>query len=208
MTTTIMQSLIEFFRRSPKLAITLGVIALVLVGGLVVLSTGSYPIAVVNGSMISANRFQKNYAATLVYYSNLLKSSEGNSTSTAALAKITPTDLQVNVLDQLVVAKLVEVGAKREVGSDLMELVNDKIGDYAKDEKIRNGAERLYGMGFADFRAETLVPQAEMDILSGRLFLRDEDFQTWLADARRSANVRIFSPKFTWDGEKVMANSE
>lgn len=199
------QGIAGFMRHRKKLSVALGMLgaAVLLLGGAVM--AGRYPILIVNGTMITAARFEKNYRAASIYYENMKKSTADNASATVKIRDLSPTDLEVGVLNQMVVATLVADGAKREVGSGLTAMVAEKIGKYVSDPKIGQSITTLYGMSIADFRDEVLVPQAERDILVGRLYLRNADADAWLADARKSASVRIFSPKFRWDGEKVVA---
>jgi hypothetical protein len=143
-----------------------------------------------------------------VHYNNLLKSNAENADVLAELQKSTATDLEMNVLDQLVAAVLVHEGAEQETGDGLAALVEGKISQFSNDAKIRQGVLMLYGMQYEDFREEVLVPQTERDILAGQLFLKGESAEDWILGARRSAKVSIFSGAFRWDGEKVIANSK
>ncbi len=198
----------SFIRRRPKFSITAGVI-LVFILFIAISAFGkSYPILMVNGTTISAARFEKNYASATIYYNNLLKSTANNATATAALARLTPLQRETQVLDQLVAAVLIERGAEEYIGSELDQLVREKIDQYVSDQSFRENVERLYGMPFSDFRVEVLIPQAKRDILAGRLFLHGENANDWLLKTRKSAQVTILSPKFRWDGEKIVPNGQ
>ena len=195
----------HFIRHRRRVAIALATGAVVLVVIIILVATDRYPIMVVNGALISARRFEQNFASAAVYRDNLVRSNEGSQETVEALQRVTFEDLGAGVLDQLVAAVLVDRGARREVGSDLPGLVHGKIDEYGNDPEIQRGVQTLYGMGYADFRDEVLVPQAERDILAGRLFLRGQDIEQWLAGERQQASVYVLSSRFRWDGEKVVA---
>lgn len=161
-----------------------------------------YPIAMVNGQAIGAKRFRSQYRAAQTYLGNARKAVAGTSTS----SNIPDSELQAVVLDQLIESTLAQQGAEKEVGGDLDYLVENKMANYDSDQKLAAAASGLYGISYADFRKDFLVPQAEADILLGRLYLRGEKLEDWLKNARASARVSIFSSKFRWDGSKVMAN--
>ncbi|MEY4731444.1 MAG: hypothetical protein RL681_390, partial [Candidatus Parcubacteria bacterium] len=167
----------HFFRHRRRTAIALvcGVAVIVVLIALVI--SGRYPVMVVNGTLISSARFAKNYASAAILHSNQLKINAENPAALDALKRVTPAELGASVLDTLVEATLVERGAKREVGNQLPGLVHAKIDEYANDPELQRGVQTLYGMGYADFRDETLVPVAEHDILEGRLYLRGQSYE-------------------------------
>ncbi len=162
-----------------------------------------YPVALVGGRVISARQFMENYAAAQAYYQNALRTYAAAS-STVSFSELKDKDIEADVLNQLVEAVLVGDGAKQEAGGDLDLLVAGKIEKYDTDPKFQRAAEALYGLPFSDFKSDVLVPQAERDVLTGRLFLKGKKLDDWLRSAKRSARVIIFSPAFRWDGEKVV----
>lgn len=170
----------------------------------ILITYGFYPIFVVNGSPIIAHRFDKIYRAALLYRGNFMKTYAPSASGTAAL--LSGEDLEINILNQLVDMKLIDAGVRREVGDDLSELIAGKIKKYDDKADLKTAAESLFGITYADFRKEVLIPQAEWDILAGRLYLRGEDINNWLANARRSAEVIVFSKRFRWDGSRITVN--
>ena len=201
-----LDSFVATVRRSPMLSVGLGVVLLCIALVSIAIALGWYPIMLVDGTAVSAMRFEKNYRAAVMYYENLRRSTAGNASATLQFAEMSPADIQVAVLDQMVAAALVQDGARRETGEELPTMVRDKVAAALADSGVANGVGLLYGMTIEDFRDEVLVPQAEREILDGRLFWRGEAVESWLADARKNTKVQIFSPKFSWDGGKVVAN--
>lgn len=165
---------------------------------------GFYPILVVNGSPVTAHRFDKIYRAALLYQGNFIKTYAPSASGTTAL--LSGKDLEIGILNQLVDMELIDAGVRREVGGDLPELIAGKIEKYDDRSDLKTAAVSLFGITYADFRKEVLIPQAEWDILAGRLYLRGESIDKWLADARRSAEVIVFSKRFRWDGSKITVN--
>lgn len=164
-------------------------------------SAGYYPIAVVDGHFITAKTFDGDYAVVSSYYRNVMKTYE-NSTSTPEI--LTPDQIRQSVLSGLIENSLIDAGARKEVGKDLDNLVNEKINQVTDIAGIENGVKTLYGLGLDSFKKEILAPQAERDILTGSLFLKGQKMDEWLAAAKKSANVIILSGKFRWDGENVV----
>jgi len=163
-------------------------------------SRGHYPAALVDGELISANRFALDYSAASLYYQNLLK------TYGPAVqgGELNPMDLELAVMNQLIDESLIKEGAAREVGGDLQYLLENKLSKFRDDANLSRAAAAIYGLDENNFASEVLIPQATRDILAGRLFLRGQKIEDWLLAARKSARVVIFSRKFRWDGEKAV----
>lgn len=180
------------------------VIVIVVVAGLAglfLVSLGYYPIAIVNGIFITARTFTKDYGAASMYYANYLKIYRFPGSDAAPLSS---DDIARAVMDQLIENALAAQGAEKEAGSDLENLVNEKINEAVKNSQLENAAKTLYGLSLDDFKNEVLKPQAERDILTGRLFLKGQNIDTWLADAKKSARVIFFSGRFRWNGTEVV----
>ncbi|HTY39663.1 MAG TPA: hypothetical protein VMC43_01050 [Candidatus Paceibacterota bacterium] len=193
------------YKKSPRLwASGLFLLALLIVAGALAY-LGFYPIAFVNGSVIWARTYQENYRYAGIYYQNLRRAA-ATQTTTVPIADLSSKDLEVAVLNALVTRALVDQAAGREIGSDLDQMVNEKLANYENDQQLQMGAQTLYGMPYPDFRSEILVPQARADLLSARLYLRGVSMDNWLSDSLSKAKVTILSSDFHWDGAKVVAN--
>ena len=178
--------------------------AIIFAGLLAVLliSLGYYPIMVVNGDFISAGHFLREYRAASRYYGNFLQTYES---AVKDGEKLGERDIQLIVLDGLVEKSLISRGAKKVTGNDLNDLVSKKLQGIIGDQKLESMAASLYGLSGGEFARDVLVPQAEREILAGRLFLNGENIDGWLLDARGSASVITFSPGFSWNGKFVEA---
>ncbi len=169
--------------------------------GLFLVSRGYYPIALVDGEFVSARRFVDDYNAALLYYNNFLKTYKPNAEESE---KISPSDLQLAVIGNIIERVLISHAARKEAGSDLDVLIAGKIDKYLGDPQLAQAASALYGWNMEDFKKNVLVPQAEREILLGRFFLRAQNFETWFSETKRSVTVYIFSPRFEWNGEAVV----
>ncbi|HUX36008.1 MAG TPA: hypothetical protein VMV71_03185 [Candidatus Paceibacterota bacterium] len=179
------------------LVIALGVAAIFFI------SFGYYPIAIVNGRFITAKTFVNDYAVASVYYQNILKTYEKSSSTPEIL---TPAQIQQSVLTGLIENVLIDDGARKEIGSGLDNLVNEKVNqavDSGASGDIEKAVKSVYGINMNDFKNEILVPQAERDLLTGSLFLKGQKIEDWLTAAKKAGNIIILSGKFYWDGENV-----
>jgi len=160
---------------------------------------GVYPVLVVGSHIVSAQTFQKQYSAALLYVDNA-KKVYGES----KIQWVTRDDIKQSVLQGLVEVSLVHDGASAEVGSgNLASIVSQKLSNLGDLGKLDGELAALYGLHEKDFEAAVLIPQAEKDILTGRLFAKGASYDDWLRGAEASARVYLFVPGFKWDGSAV-----
>ncbi len=164
------------------------------------ISSGYYPIALVDGNLIIARTFLNDYIAASSYYDNLVKAGQSASSSIPVLSR---EDIQKSVMAGLIENVLIKNGARKEIGGDLNRMVNEKVNEATNAPEMEKTVLALYGLNFGDFKKEILVPQAERDVLTGSLFLKGEKIEDWLAAAKKSSNIIIFSGKFYWNGQNV-----
>ena len=187
------------FLKSQKYKIIIIAVVLLLAGGALFIMFRHYPIASVNGSYINASEFDKNYAAANYYYGNY-KKVNGESAATV----LSQSDIETQVLSQMIDAKLIDQAVRKEVGGDLDALLLNKMAEYDKDQNLAKATETVYGMSYSDFKTQALIPQAEKDILSGRLFIKNQNIDDFMKGLEKSAQVSIFSNNLAWDGQKVV----
>ena len=169
------------------------------------ISSGYYPILSINGTMISARTFWKNYQAGSLYYQNILLTYELEIEEKDVISE---TDLKRSVLTQIIENNLIDQEVRRELGDDLDLLVTNKLSDLGSQAKLQEAAQTLYGLPLNDFEQEILVPLAKQEILTGRLFLDGENLDTWLSNNKKVSDIKIFSREFYWDGEEVQVSND
>ncbi|MEK7640560.1 MAG: SurA N-terminal domain-containing protein [Patescibacteria group bacterium] len=157
---------------------------------------GYYPVALVNSQIITANHFEVEYAVAYNYYVRALSSSGDTDPRTREFKK----ELRRAVLDNLVEQALVQQDLNVRVGKELNQIVQGKILNSQKlDPKtLEETARVVYGLDLSEFESLVLVPQAQKEILQGRLFLEKQDYEQWLRDAKKNAKVFIVTPEFYW----------
>lgn len=163
---------------------------------------GRYPVMLVNGTMISEQMFQKRYDGAIAYYRSALQ------TYTAAAAIFGADErreLKRAALASLVEEALVHAELARREPKELANIIENKISEALKNPDFANAARTLYGLNLADAKRHLLAPQAEREILEGRLFLEKRTLEEWLDGAKLSASVTIFLPGFSWNGSEIVA---
>lgn len=158
--------------------------------------TDNYPTAYVNGRLIFKKEFTAYYNAALVYYQNALRATpEG-------LEQANTSDFLEEVrraaLDKLVENVLIYKELKRQIGGSLASLIDQKIPEF--NEAVAG----IYGLTPAQFKNLVLVPQAQREILESK-FNGNDSIDDWLAKAKKSAKVLVFSATLKWSGERIEA---
>ncbi len=189
------------FAFSRRILLFLAVVVLCM-GAIALAAFGYYPILIVNGSPVFAAKFFQHVRAMSLFQERVAqaypKAIRGSPPSRE--------ELEAGVLDGLVEERLLNQSIRREVGREADGLVEEKLQGLIQEEaKFGKATEALYGLSLGEFRQEVLVPQAERDIVKGRLFLRGESIDDWAEANRRAARVTVLSTRFKWDGEKIVA---
>ncbi|MDE2001493.1 MAG: SurA N-terminal domain-containing protein [Patescibacteria group bacterium] len=185
--------------------ISFGVMMAIGVSGYALSVNGWYPVAVVNWHVISQYTLEQNLSTAYVYYHNALALSGGDPATLDTPAAAA--NLRRAVLDDAISEELIRDELAREMSAgDLQTVAEKKVDQVLQDQsQVSEGVEKLYGLTLDQFKARVLLPQAYQEVLSGRMLLQGQDFNTWLAQARKSAGVIILTPGFSWDGSGVTA---
>lgn len=180
-----------------KLSI-LALVGILLIGGIAFVALGYYPVLLVNGTPVSARRFFQNVRSASVYEARLIETYPQSVSSTPRR------EIEAEVLNNLVEEALLNDEFHREVGREADTLVEEKLQNLSEHADLFQNTKMLYGLSMEEFRQAVLVPQAEKDILRGRLFLKGESIDEWMEAARHAAHVTVLSAKFYWDGKRIV----
>lgn len=162
---------------------------------------GHYPVAIVNSRLITAKALNEEYIVAYRYYA-------GAALLAGKREEIDNPDFKKEIrratLNNLVEKALISKELEKRIGKDLGGIIENKISASINDRSnLEEAAENLYGLSLADFQEMVLAPQAEREILEGRLFLEKKDLSAWLFEAASNAKVFILTPEFYWDSNKV-----
>ncbi|MBI2406187.1 MAG: SurA N-terminal domain-containing protein [Candidatus Harrisonbacteria bacterium] len=165
-----------------------------------VLHNGLYPVATVNGAVVTADEFQHTAVAALNFY---VKAKERVAARQLTVEERDALfdEIRRATLDKLVEESLIEAELKRRVG-DATARAEEKL-KAAERADFREAVPQLYGVSYDDFLALVLLPQARREVLNDALAADAVDAQTWLANARETAQARIFLPALVWQNGTV-----
>lgn len=187
-----------------KWIIFLIILVALIAGIFYLISSRSYPVAVVNFSSIGYASFKKDTAAATQYYAKAL---ETYNKGQANLVNTPDVQMEIEraVLDRLIENSLIDKELRKIMkSSDIENIINNKIGQATEGVDISKEVETLYGLTIADFKENVLKPQARQDALEGRFILENKNMSDWLKEARSKAQVWILIPNFSWNGEEVV----
>jgi hypothetical protein len=188
-----------------KINLFLFIIFILIIAVGVLIQLDYYPVLIVNNNLILAKKLNLNTRAALNFYSNykkLIEESQLNSAS-VLIKDINYNEVKAIILNDLIERIIIHDEVQKKLGSDLKKIVNDKLNLYLNSE-LENAGLTIYNLKNNDFKNEILIPQAERDILTGRLFLENKKIDDWLKEAKKNLKIIIFDPKFEWDGEKII----
>lgn len=164
----------------------------------------AYPIALVNLHFITLKSFEKDYMAAISYYRNLLKTYDKNQTPVLDSPEIQQ-EISRAVVERSVENILIHQELKKQLkASELQKMVDNRIQEVLKGKDIEKQVRTLYGLSMGDFKERILKPEAEREIITGRLFLENKNFEDWLRDAKKQAQVAILLSNLKWDGSGVV----
>ncbi len=181
----------------------IGLIALVLLGAGVfyVLHNALYPVATVNGVMISAGEFQRVALAGLNFYVKTEEAAAHRQLTTDEVSTLYA-EIRRATLDKLLGERLIDGELGRRFGGEVLALANQKIAD-AHVDRLRAAVPELYGTTFEEFQEMLLLPEAKQELLDEALKSESSDVAIWLPSARHNARAMIFLPKLQWSNGTV-----
>ena len=191
------------------------VISLIIVIGAAVygITSGLYPVLIVNSRMASAKGLNDDLAVVINYYEKI-----SDVALKTGVKTIDPNsdrmEIKRAILDKLIEDRLIsdELG-RRIKNSDLASIINTKIETALKEstsheKDFEKEVESIYGLSLNQFKTIVLEPQAKREILEGRLLLEhnteNDSMNNWLKDAKAKANIYILLPGFSWNGEQMV----
>lgn len=189
------ERLFTLLRALPRYAAVL--LALAIVAGIIF---GYYPSAFVDTIPVWAKDLRRRERSAIGAYEVLNRGNAASSTDdrTAQGKKKAREVVLAQSIEQALVRNELE---RRLTKTVLNETLRDMLA-RVNPADLEEIAGVLYGGDIASLARDVVFPQAEQDILRGRLLLEDVDFADWLVRARRDARVTIFSRRFMWkDGE-------
>lgn len=167
---------------------------------------GIYPVAVVNFDVVTAKDVNENSSIAYTYFQNMLRA-YGNDPATLDTAE-SQLEIRRATLEKLILDKIIYHELTSRINEDFREIARKNIDQYIENNNnVREGAKLLYGLELSDFKERILLPQAYREILEGRMFLKNEQFDEWLKDSGLNARVLILSPNLQWVEGSVKVRS-
>jgi len=174
-------------------------------GSYFAVQNGWYPIALVNFDIITKKSVEKDSAAAFRYFQNALLTS-GSDPGQLERPE-SKKEIRRAVLDKLIADSLIYQELQSKFPREFQGIAEKNINQFIQDnDNVEQGAKLLYGLEWPDFKERVLLPQAYREILEGRMFLNNENFNDWLAKERASARVIVFMPGLKWENGSIKTN--
>jgi len=184
------------------------VIILLIIGGIYIITSQSYPVVIVNWQPISAKSFNNDFNTAVFYYGKVIETYNKNTTSSINTPEVNA-EIKRAVLDKSIENILIlNELEKRLKNSELDQMVKNKIDEILKGQDIEKQVATIYNLSLNAFKEQILTPEARLEILQARLMLENNlsagGFDEWLINAKKQAKVVILLSGFGWDGEGVV----
>lgn len=172
------------------------------VAGYFAISAKVYPVATVNGTVISARTFELARQAAAHYYQNLSLSESAQVDG----AIIRQTVLSALIEDALVTKEL----EQRYEPASLAQAVEERVRGALEtaSSTIDKAVSDLFGVTVEEFSALVLAPRARVEILAADLSKEQISFDVWLDAALQSAEVSIVLNDLAWENGRVALTGE
>lgn len=168
-----------------------------------VTASGFYPVAMTEGSTILA-RTWKNAERAAIRFTNAQLVSRGEQPIDFTLAQYRAAFLDVKrdtltfLIEDAILAR-----AGRGIAADFDRVSRERVEEALRTADLERGVKLLYGFTLNEFRSLVLLPQTRRDITREVLAERNQDFDEWFREVKRSERVRLLFTPFRWNGERV-----
>lgn len=171
---------------------------------IMVIMTGSYPVAFVDGSPIFYHTWQKTEEAEKRF-----SNTQDKSLGVKPLDFSKPENLEMlkevrrSTLTFLIENKIIEQ-AGGEVIADFKNISQKRMDTVMQEGgDLKTAVKTVYNLDVADFQNLILLPQSRRDVL--KIFLANEgkSFDDWLAEQKKAKKIQLMFTPFTWDGEQA-----
>jgi hypothetical protein len=170
--------------------------------GYYVASAGWYPVAMVEGNMVSARALHETERFIGAYYARAEETYGilGGSVTNA----ITPAEIRRATLDKLIENRFLAVELQELHGNGADTLVARKLNASGTDAPgFADAVRTIYGLSLERFTETVLIPQAHEELVREAFADAGREYGEWLTGVRASADVRVFAPGFMWVGGQV-----
>lgn len=170
---------------------------------IIVVMTGFYPVAIVEGTPI----FQRTWRKAEDAAKNFIKAEAVKSGKAIDLSSSENADFLLEVKRGTLTFLIEDLILQKEGGKviDGFERLNKERVDTAlrEGENLEQASRLVYGLDLKDFVSLVLLPQARRDVLQEALGEKAQDFNVWFLSVKKSKQVRLMFIPFRWDGEVV-----
>lgn len=182
-------------------------IAFMVIGGFIFFYTYFNIVAMVEGSIIWKKDFTETVDLINKYYN------EGSHSSSTVISqeeilkdpnllKRIQKDALLKMIDYKILMSELD-GGELDWENDANIRINAAISRVEDGSKFENGIKELYGMDYKDFKIKVLLPQAQLEILSEELKKQNKNYEDWIKEERKTAEVKIFIDGLRWEEGEV-----
>jgi len=172
-------------------------------GAAYLIRLGFYPIAIVDGQMISAKIFEE-AAGSARHYFNQVANTYLKKEDRDRIPAIRE-EIRRATLDKLIENTLVYKALTDSADIDVNAVVENRLnGLKTQKPDFEKAVSTLYGLTVSRFTELVLVPQAQQEILEERVKDEAADFSDWIKAVRKKSKVYVLARGLYWNGTEVL----
>jgi hypothetical protein len=180
----------------------------VIATAVLVVQNKSYPVASVNGRMVTAEHYSVALDSGRAFYGKDPELAEKLSTEPGFQAEF-ESELKRATLDAIIkyeisrdelVTMLGQAAAQEEVAKKVAEV------EESKTENTDTAVAELFGIDWPSYKLIVVEPEAYKTVLREEVEGRSLNFDLWFNDKLESAEIEIFLSGFEWSGTEVEFN--
>lgn len=181
---------------------------LLIVSVIIIIRSNGYPIASINGRMITAEYYSIALESGRAFYGKDPELAERLSTEPGFQAEF-ENDLKRATLDAIIKYEISRDELIAIIGEAVaLEEVSKKVEEVeaGKTENTDIAVSELFGIDWSTYKLIVIEPEAYKAILKEEIDSRGLDFNIWFNEKLKKAEVEIFLSGFKWSGTNVEPN--
>lgn len=170
----------------------------------VIIFSGFYPVALVNGAPLYFRIWKKLEKSSMRFAKIQLEKIQKKPFDFSAKENVgLLLQGRKETLTLLIEDIIIEQQGKK-LAADFEKFSKVRVEDaLRKGKNMGNAATFFYGLSIDDFKELVLFPQARRDILREELENKGQNFESWLSEIKKKSRVRMLLVPFKWNGASV-----
>ncbi len=117
-------------------------------------------------------------------------------------------DTRRAVLEELITRSIIKSSLRdfglKEINDEIQSNIQEILAKVDLD-KLNQAIKNAYGLSFAEFKDRVILPQVEEVVLEKYVRLAGKDYNTWLKEKLKQADVKIYVLPYKWENAQLQS---